>query len=66
MSYSFKEMVDMLWVCGAADSNARKALRIYTEKISLTRHSHHTMFASIDRRLRETDALKCSRPDAER
>jgi hypothetical protein len=49
MSYSFKEMVDMLWVCRAADSNARKALRIYTEKISLRRHSHYTMFASIDR-----------------
>jgi hypothetical protein len=55
---NFIEMTDMLVVYGEAGCNGRRAARLYEDRYPLRHHPHHTTFASIYRRLRQTGNLK--------
>nr|CAI5842309.1 unnamed protein product [Callosobruchus analis] len=58
MSYSFDEMTDMLLIYGEAKNNGRQAVRLYEQKFPNRRIPHHSTFASIEMRLRETGNLR--------
>nr|CAI5824613.1 unnamed protein product [Callosobruchus analis]CAI5855565.1 unnamed protein product [Callosobruchus analis]CAI5861025.1 unnamed protein product [Callosobruchus analis] len=66
MSYSFDEMTDMLLIYGEAKNNGRQAVRLYVQKFPNRRIPHHSTFASIEMRLRETGNLIIKRNNAER
>ena len=57
-NYSYEELADMHLVYGAALCNGRDAARLYEERYPERRQPHHTTFASIHRRLRETGTLR--------
>nr|CAI5834537.1 unnamed protein product [Callosobruchus analis] len=66
MSYSFEEMTDMLLIYGEAKNNGRQAVRLYEQKFPNRRIPHHSTFASIEMRLRETGNLRTKRNNAGR
>nr|CAI5829179.1 unnamed protein product [Callosobruchus analis] len=66
MGYSFDEMTDMLLIYGEAKNNGRQAVRLYVQKFSNRRIPHHSTFASIEMRLRETGNLRIKRNNAGR
>ncbi|KAI4466765.1 oxysterol-binding protein-related [Holotrichia oblita] len=57
-NYSFEELADMHLVYGAAQCNGKEAARLYEQRYPARRQPHHTTFASIHRRLRESGNLK--------
>nr|CAI5825460.1 unnamed protein product [Callosobruchus analis] len=66
MSYSFDEMTDMLLIYGEAKDNGRQAVPLYVQKFPNRRIPHHSTFASIEMRLRETGNLRIKRNNAGR
>jgi hypothetical protein len=56
--YTLAELSVMHLVYGGAQGNGREAQRIYQERYPQQQLPHHTMFASIDRRLREYGSLQ--------
>nr|CAI5830202.1 unnamed protein product [Callosobruchus analis] len=64
--YSFEEMTDMLLIYGEAKNNGRQAVRLYEQKFPNRRIPHHSTFASIEMRLRETGNLRTKRNNAGR
>ncbi|XP_063232473.1 uncharacterized protein LOC134536611 [Bacillus rossius redtenbacheri] len=60
--YTLAELADMHLVYGAAGGNGREAERQYRERFPNQRNPAHTMFARIDRRLRETGSLHVTKP----
>jgi hypothetical protein len=65
-AYALDEMTDILFAYGAADGNDRTAQQLYQERFPNRRIPHHSMFASINRRLRETGSLNVNRYDCGR
>nr|CAH7755456.1 unnamed protein product [Callosobruchus chinensis] len=59
-------MTDMLLIYGEAKNNGRQALRLYEQKFPNRRIPHHSTFASIEMRLRETGNLRTKRNNAGR
>lgn len=59
-NYTLEELSDMHLLYGEAKTNGRKAKRLYAERFPNRHHPCHTLFASLDRRLRETGSLKGS------
>ncbi|KAI4471479.1 helix-turn-helix domain [Holotrichia oblita] len=57
-NYSFEELADMHLAYGAAQCNEKEAARLYEQRYPARRQPHHTTFASIHRRLRESGNLK--------
>nr|CAI5821831.1 unnamed protein product [Callosobruchus analis] len=66
MSYSFKEMTDMLLIYGEAKNNGRQAVRLYEQKFPNRRISNHSTFARIGMRLRKTGNLRIKMNNAGR
>jgi hypothetical protein len=62
-AYTWDEVTDILLAYGAADGNVRMAQRLYQERLPSRRLPHHSTFASINRRLRETGSLNVNRHD---
>nr|CAH7748736.1 unnamed protein product [Callosobruchus chinensis] len=60
------EMTDMLLIYGEAKNNGRQAVRLYEQKFPNRRIPHHSTFASIEMRLRETGNLRTKRNNAGR
>jgi hypothetical protein len=61
--YILDEMTYILLVYSAADGNGKMAQQLYHERLPNRRLLHHSMFASINRRLRETRSLNVNRHD---
>ncbi|EZA62141.1 hypothetical protein X777_03748 [Ooceraea biroi] len=59
-NFSFEELADMHLIYGEARCNGREAARLYEERYPNRRQPHHSTFASIHRRLRESGNLKRS------
>jgi hypothetical protein len=62
-AYTWDEMTDILLAYSAADGNGRMAQRLYQERFPNRWNPHHSTFASINRRLRETGSLNVNRHD---
>jgi hypothetical protein len=60
---TWNEITDILLACSAADRNGRMAQRLYQERFPNRRLPHHSTFASINQRLRETGLLHVNRHD---
>lgn len=56
--YANSELADMIMCYGEARGNGRRALRIYRQRFPHRRHPHHTMFARLHQRLRDTGSLR--------
>ena len=56
-AYSIDELVDMLFVYGAADCNGLAARRLYQERYPNSHVPYHATFASLNIRLRDTGLL---------
>jgi hypothetical protein len=65
-AFSWDKMIDILLSYGAADGNGKIAQRLYQERFPDRRIPHHSTFASINRRLRETGSWNINRHDCGR
>nr|CAH7751268.1 unnamed protein product [Callosobruchus chinensis] len=59
-------MTDTLLIYGEAKNNGRQEVRLYEQKFPNRRIPHHSTFASIEMRLRETGNLRTKRNNAGR
>ena len=64
--YTYEEKADMHLIYGAADGNARLAVRMYQEKFPTRQIPERRMFTRIHTRLRETGSFDTRRLDAGR
>ena len=58
MEYTYEELTDMLLVYGFCQGNGRGSVRVYRDRFPNRRIPNRTIFANIERRLRETGTLK--------
>ena len=54
MEYTEEELTDMLLVYGFCQGNGRRSVRVYRDRFPNRRIPNRTIFANIERRLRET------------
>jgi hypothetical protein len=65
--YTNTDYTDVLLIVGEARRNAEEAWRMYQQRFPNKRHPAHTMFARLQKRLRETGGFSsnkhlCGRP----
>ena len=63
VEYTFGENTEMLIIYGEVRRNGRAAQRIYEERFPHRRTPSHTIFVSLQQRLRETGTFQASKAD---